>query len=136
MSALCGGNVCVCVCARIWVVTVVTTLGFVSRCQRPSALLTAAQRRQQRPVSLPHTKALFVNVTIPAPKHSLISLFSAGNYFHNVSCQTTSHMTAISLDAVCQHTCELSVKPTEITNRSYCKPLSLVVQEDAAFLNS
>lgn len=58
---------------------------------------------------------------------SLLSGCRAGSYFHNVSCQTASHMTGLSLDAVCQSTCELSVKAAEMTLTE-----AIVSQRDAA----
>ncbi len=57
-----------CVCVRG--LTVATTLGCVSRCQRPSAVPTAAQ---PRPIEArqfgPHQGALCECLTSPAPKH-------------------------------------------------------------------
>lgn len=88
--------------------TVVTTLGHVSRCQRPSAaLLTAAQRTHTHTVnrvclsgavanrgtiSLPHIKALFVNVSPlppPCPRHPTVPLPSP-QYLEQVTISTMS----------------------------------------------
>lgn len=62
-------------------------------------------------VSSHRTKRFFVSVSSKMP--SVILVCRVVNYFHNVSCQTTSRITGCSLDTVCQSTCELSVTPAE-----------------------
>lgn len=62
-------------------------------------------------VSSHRTKRFFVSVSSKTP--SVILVCRVVNYFHNVSCQTTSRITGCSLDTVCQSTCELSVTPAE-----------------------
>lgn len=121
------------VCVRV--VTVVTTLGRGSRCRWPSAVLTAAPSEPTEARQFgPHQGTLCECLAMPRPKRpSLIPPCTAGDYFHNVSCQTTSHMIGLLIGRLSEHLWAVSQTSGDESNRSCCKLLPVMLQHDTAF---